>query len=355
MFSRTWVTGWAIALITAPILGACDSDVVFRDRELFEQPTEAALGFLGYSDQTAGVTTCGNCHVGVQASWAQTDHADAWQGLQSSGGAQEFCEGCHTVNELGNELAVPAGYNATGEDRYHDVQCESCHGPGLDHVEQPGASQPLAAMSVGLDLTVGCGECHQGSHHPFAEEWSQSGHAQVVAFAANRPECESCHTGEGALKAWGVEARFAETGLDNPGNHLEITCAICHDPHGSSNSAQLRFPVDVANEEQNLCMKCHHKRGVPDPTTFRGPHSPEGPTLLGVAGWWPPGLTFPGGSIRATHGSEANPTLCASCHVSSFTGDGSGIGRLRLPGDRAFVRGHPLCGRGWNTGSRWQL
>lgn len=66
-------------------------------------------------------------------------------------------------------------------------------------------------------------------------------------------------------------------------------------------------------------MKCHQRRGTPDPTTFRGPHSPEGPTLLGVAGWWPPNLDFPGNAIVATHGSEANPELCASCHVNSFT------------------------------------
>src|SRR5690606_38170699 len=103
-----------------------------------------------------------------------------------------------------------------------------------------------------------------------------------------------------------------------PDEHLAITCAVCHDPHGSENSAQLRLPIDVPSEEENLCMQCHHKRGIPDPTTFRGPHSPEGPLLLGTAGWWPPDMTFPGGRIVATHGSEANPRLCASCHVRSF-------------------------------------
>jgi predicted CXXCH cytochrome family protein len=107
--------------------------------------------------------------------------------------------------------------------------------------------------------------------------------------------------------------------VSQAGEHLPITCAVCHDPHGSDNDAQLRLPVDAPNEEENLCMQCHHKRGVPDPTTFRGPHSPEGPTLLGTAGWWPPSLEFPGGQIIAAHGSEANPKLCASCHLQKFT------------------------------------
>ncbi len=79
-------------------LSACtDETIVFRDRELFETPSAAALGFLGYSDQAGKLTVCGNCHVGVQAQWEETAHADAWAGLQDSGHAQDFCEGCHTV------------------------------------------------------------------------------------------------------------------------------------------------------------------------------------------------------------------------------------------------------------------
>ncbi|MCA9738424.1 MAG: cytochrome c3 family protein [Gemmatimonadota bacterium] len=318
MSSRIGTLRWLLIFPVLALFAACEESVVFRDRELFETPPDEAAGFLGYSDIDSKLTTCGNCHVGQQARWVQTAHADAWEGLQASGHSQSFCEGCHTVNELGNAVTQLAGFNAAPEDRYHDVQCESCHGPGLTHVQNPDASQPLAYMDADLTATVGCTECHQGTHHPFAEEWQQSKHAEIVASAADNAACTSCHSGEGALKAWGIEVDYIEKDQLGPGNHLAITCAVCHDPHGSVNEGQLRFPVDVASEEENLCMKCHHKRGVPDPTTFRGPHSPEGPTLLGVAGWWPPNLEFPGGSIRATHGSEANPKLCASCHVNSF-------------------------------------
>jgi hypothetical protein len=67
-------------------------------------------------------------------------------------------------------------------------------------------------------------------------------------------------------------------------------------------------------------MKCHHKRGTPDVTTFRGPHSPEGPVLLGYGGWWPPDLQLPGGdTVFATHASSRNPKLCAGCHLVRFT------------------------------------
>jgi predicted CXXCH cytochrome family protein len=308
----------ASLLVTA----ACvDERVVFQNRELFEEPLAAAGSFLGYTDQESKLTVCGNCHIGVQSEWAMTSHASAWDGLQESGHAQTFCEGCHTVSALGNITTGTVGHAATGEARYQDVQCEACHGPGLLHVRNPNDDTvPLAAMDVGLDLTVGCAECHQGAHHPFADEWAASGHGLIRAAPAGNPSCWGCHTGEGALAMFGVRSTYLEQeAVAEPGEHLAITCAVCHDPHGSDNPAQLRFPIDVPSEEQNLCMMCHNKRGIPDPTTFRGPHSPEGPTLIGVAGWWPPNMTFPGGRVVGTHGSPvANPGLCASCHVQTF-------------------------------------
>jgi predicted CXXCH cytochrome family protein len=104
---------------------------------------------------------------------------------------------------------------------------------------------------------------------------------------------------------------------------LKITCGVCHDPHNATNPGQLRLPIDVADEKQNLCMSCHHKRGEPDlgtgGTTTRGAHSPEGPMLLGEAGWWPPGMPTGGlERIVSTHGTEANPRLCAGCHVEQY-------------------------------------
>jgi predicted CXXCH cytochrome family protein len=318
----------AVCVVIVVLLGtACvDERIVYRDRDLTGDIPTGHEGFIGLTNQETNLTVCGNCHVSFQGEWEETAHAQAWATLQGSGHAQTFCEGCHTVNELGNLTEQPGGYSTTGDERYHNVQCESCHGPGLAHVQNPGDDNiPLAPLAVGTDLTTGCGECHQGAHHPFVDEWAQSGHANIQAYPAGRVECQSCHTGEGALEAWGIRADFVEkAAVSQPGQHLAITCATCHDPHSADNGGQLRFPVDVANEEQNLCMKCHHKRGTPDlASQSRGPHSPEGPVLLGYGGWWPPNLQFPGtgdtATIVATHGSNANPRLCAGCHVNAFT------------------------------------
>jgi len=325
---------WCKKLTLAPLAilglsalaGCVDEQIVYRDRELYEEPLAAAGSFLGYTDAASQLTVCGNCHVEKQGDWEATAHAQAWDGLQSNPGAQPFCEGCHTVNELGNSVTAEAGYNATGEERYHDVQCESCHGPGLTHVQDPkDATIPLAPIQADTVAgRPGCTECHAGTHHPFAAEWYASRHGE----GANRPQyrtregCSACHGGEGALEAWGVRTEYLEKG---EGESIGITCAVCHDPHSDENAGQLRFSVSTPNVDANLCMKCHQRRAIPDlaetPGGTSGPHSPQGPLLLGEVGsvgWTPPDFGYNVTRIRGTHGSERNTKLCAGCHVNSF-------------------------------------
>jgi predicted CXXCH cytochrome family protein len=312
------------AILLTTLVSACtDEKTIFVERPLFDDPPSAAHGFLGFDNQAEKLTVCGNCHVGQQAKWEGTHHADAWATLENSGSSQAFCQNCHSVGPNGNPTTGAVGYAGIPDDRYHDVQCESCHGPGLNHVTNPDASQPLASIAIfeTSEPTKNCAECHSGVHHPFAIEWAASRHATFNSSARDNtsPLCLSCHSGQGALAAWGVTANYVEKS-DPRAQHVGITCAVCHDPHSRTNPAQLRFPIDVPDENVNLCMKCHNRRSNPEVTAqaIRGPHAPEGPLLLGEAGWWPPGFEPEVDRIVATHGTTGNPRLCASCHVSSF-------------------------------------
>ncbi|MBI4539572.1 MAG: cytochrome c3 family protein [Gemmatimonadetes bacterium] len=311
-------TGWlaAGAMFALGAAACVDEKTVEVEVPRWEEPPAAAVGFMGYSKQDQKLTVCGNCHVTMQSEWLGTGHAKAWQDLAGSGSAQKTCEPCHTTNSLGNEVTVEnVGWVATGDKRYYDVQCESCHGPGLEHVSAPDVKQPLARVTVGTDLKFGCGECHTGTHTPFVEEWSKSRHGQLRTSPASRAECQECHEVRGIFKAWNVKADYVEK---EKADLIYITCAVCHDPHDARNEGQLRFSISDRTEGGNLCMKCHHKRGIPDPTTFRGPHSPEGPLLIGTGGWRPPGFEYAEQTIVGTHGTERNPKLCATCHVNSF-------------------------------------
>lgn len=322
-------------LMLVALNGCVDEKIVYRDGPNFAAPPAAAASFLGYSDEANKVTVCGNCHVGQQAKWKETKHASAFATLEKSGSMQGLCQACHTVSNLGNALTdTTAGWRSTKDARYHDVQCESCHGAGLAHVQKPTRGQMLASMKpdTATTQTTGCAECHSGTHHPFAEEWKQTRHATAFRRAYNgttatapevpggpRAACQACHIGQRALEAWGVNTNYNEKAQgQTAATGLGVTCAVCHDPHGSPNKGNLRFAVDSRDPDANLCMKCHLRRSVPD---FSGsqnsPHSPQGPMLLGTAGWWPPGITVDG-DLVATHGSERNPKLCAGCHVNKY-------------------------------------
>lgn len=321
------VTAASLTAASIALVASCTNErIVYRNTNVPTPPSNAGQ-FIGYFDASTHQTVCGNCHVDQQGRWTSTAHAHAWNTLSSSGQMQGFCQPCHTVNDRGNFVTDTAvGYRSTHDARYQDVQCEACHGPGLTHATAPSIqNRPLAPLEVGLDLSTGCGECHNGTHHPFVEEWAQSAHATMPQWKSRaapqtRTACQSCHTGQGALVAWGVNTNFIEAGFAH-GDTLSITCGVCHDPHGSANPKQLRFPIDVPDVRQNLCMKCHQRGSSLEPDTrTHGPHSPEGPLLLGTAGWWPPNLQVPGGvdTILGTHGSTANPGMCATCHVSRF-------------------------------------
>jgi len=317
----------ALLLAALSALSCTDQKIIEVERPFFEEPPAAAGGVLGWDEAAVNLTTCGNCHVGQQSEFAGTAHADAYDRLAA--GEPGACADCHTVNEHGNASEALIGFASTGDARYRDVQCESCHGPGATHVANPDAAtkplasvlvHPIAAAVGGLspaqDNMDGCAECHGGSHQRIVEEWSQSPHAEVVASPAGNPSCQQCHRGQQVLTAWGENADYKEKSSPE---HLPVVCAVCHDPHSNAHPGQLRFPVNTPAIETNLCARCHNRRSSPDPNSTQiTPHAPQAALLIGEAGWFPPGLNFEPGQILGTHGTTRNPGLCATCHLPKF-------------------------------------
>jgi predicted CXXCH cytochrome family protein len=309
------------AAVLALVATACTDD---------ESPAvttpELDAAFLGYSNPETRQTVCGNCHVSQQRTWRNTGHAGAWADLQASGHAASYCNACHTVNGTSNLAPDTAGFfsvAAEAQKFYYDVQCESCHGPGAAHVQAPDASQPLVSIRADTALGYGCATCHKGTHTPFVEEWRSSlhNHVQSAVFTngAPRADCIGCHTAQGALAAWDPNSRYVESSPTAQAQYQPLTCAVCHDPHGTENSGELRWSIETPDADLNLCMKCHQRRSVPDVTSSRGPHAPQGPTLLGESGWLPPNFTYDPNAGASTHGTQANPRLCAGCHMEAFS------------------------------------
>ena len=329
----------ALPVIMSVGLASCtDESAIYDDRPVYDDPPEGAGDFVGYTltgqEQGSQFPSCANCHIDLHGEWRATRHAHAWATLEESGAAQEFCRGCHTVSEFGNFTTVPGGYTGSQDStRFKDVQCESCHGPGLTHVVSPAGSGPLASMLAGTEESNGCGQCHRGTHHPFVEQWENSAHGNVTPFPADQESCNGCHSGNGALDRWGTNAKYLEREdmIPGSGNYLDITCGVCHDPHGSPNTGQLRFPVDTNDLDRHLCADCHDRRSslTPDESNFE-PHAPEKGMLTGEAGFFFPGMEINPGDILTSHGSVGNPTVCAACHVASWEVSDPGSGDFQF-------------------------
>lgn len=317
---------WLATALLVGALAACTNEkIVFKTREPFNPPPDGS--FLGYFTTDTKQTTCGNCHVGVQTSWVSTKHSEAWADLQASGHASGSCNACHSVSELGNNAGQPAGYSVKPDSVYHDVQCESCHGGGFTHVQSPTAlNEPLASIDADTGRANGCGGCHTGTHEPFVDQWKQSAHGSgpALADAGGNASCAPCHEGKAAMTVkFGVTGNFAEKGS---AQLLHITCVVCHDPHGGPNEGQLRASISTPTTD-NLCVTCHSRKGTPPwgvaaniGSTSRGAHGAQGLLVIGQnIGWFPPNFAYDTTLIVSSHGTTANPRLCATCHVAQTT------------------------------------
>jgi hypothetical protein len=340
---------------------ACTTtEIVEVPRPPFNPAPDSVAGFLGLYTVSTNQTTCGNCHVNNQTQWSGTKHAGAYAALASlpAGVAQPSCFGCHTVSENGNiynAAGVPGGWNAVADSVYHNVQCESCHGPGLTHVTNPNTTNiPLASALIpwkdGGGAVVGgpagqaCSACHSDTHHPFAEQWAQSAHSNLRNEAGGPAEAATscgaaCHRGDGAMAKLSGNA---PTNYIGKGTAFPLTCPVCHDPHYKVNSGQLRAPIDSKDASVNLCTSCHIRSAVATPSftiNSRGAHASQGAVYFGeAAGWMPPGFVFdPTNPVQTSH-VTANNRLCAGCHVVRFTTkdlttgeDFTSVGHLFLP------------------------
>jgi len=196
-----------------------------------------------------------------------------------------LCDGCHSVN-----------YNIqTKTVTEWNVGCEKCHGPGAAHVQKPArANITNPARLDSVQSTNVCIQCHSQGQ-PVNSPINGKYYDWPVGF----------HVGKGDLKDfWKLEeyklgeqsfTHFADgTAHKNrmQGNDFVqsamythgVTCASCHDVHGTENNADLLKPANV------LCLQCH------------GPNSPNGPR---------------GASIEAHthHAAGSAGSECVACHM----------------------------------------
>lgn len=173
-----------------------------------------------------------------------------------------LCDGCHSVNYDVTTHAVTEW----------NVGCERCHGPGGAHVARPARSNIVNPARLGAnDATDVCIQCHSQGE-PLKNPVAGRYYDWPVGFAVGQRlsdfwELEPAHPGRTTFThfADGTAHKNRMQGNDFVTTRMYargVTCASCHDAHGSPNDALLRGPV------QTICSRCHW------PGAANGPAAP---------------------------------------------------------------------------------
>ena len=259
-----WVLALGIAVWVSPRLTTPDPAV--------RAATAGALQETGY----VGSDTCAVCHQERYDDHRTSVHFD--------------------VETVGDQLAGG---------------CESCHGPGEAHVDDPENVRVIFdsqnTLASATDRAGQCLDCHAseatnfdyraGSHMKGAVDCSschvvhEASGRDLLLAGAETDACLGCHT----------EVR-AELSLNERHRVLEgmVTCSDCHEQHGPSARSRL------GGFKHETCVGCHTDKG--GPFVFEHMSSRvEGCTACHV----------PHGSPnRHLLQYQAGGDLCYSCHVA---------------------------------------
>lgn len=226
---------------------------------------------------------------------------------------KEVCRACHAprYEEL---LEDKHGQVADPRTPFAQKGCETCHGPGSNHVAHGGGRGAGGLHVFGEDARTPpaeqnaiCLSCHQGGHRI---DWQGSTHE------AEGLVCSSCHKVHQPNPAldWTTQAEvcyrchrdiraLSYQAYGHPIREHKVICSDCHNAHGSTDSALLK-----RNSLNEVCYTCHaEKRG---PFLWEHPPAVEDCTLC----------HNPHGSLQPASLVARPPQLCQRCHATSELG-----------------------------------
>ena len=127
---------------------SADATPVFTGEHLEQNPQN------GYVSAMA----CQRCHQQEYLQWSATRHAFAYETLLKK--ERYFDSGCVSCHTTG--FGYPTGFQIDNQNSaFKGVECETCHGPGKQHVGNPKKSNIRSSADTSL-----CLECHDTKHSP---------------------------------------------------------------------------------------------------------------------------------------------------------------------------------------------
>ena len=209
---------------------------------------------------------------------------------------QTMCAGCHLTgweryqDKATGQFLVRAVNDAAGDMNIDDdpqldeinVGCESCHGPGSEHVANGGRSRFIVNPKLlsAERSSVVCGRCHDrrqgygGPTNGYTQPISQTG--ELAGPGISRHELITRFTDPvkkgPTMRGAGREDNIWPDDVHSNKPHQQyadflkskmyrndrvlVTCSDCHDMHG--NTPNPRWVIhDANNPASPLCQRCH--------------------------------------------------------------------------------------------------
>ena len=141
------------------------ADLSIQERQaLLERRDKRERTLFARADYV-GSAACQSCHAAEHSIWAAGPHGAAFETLEAKNQSENRdCVVCHVTG-----FEQPGGYPEGGA-AVSNVGCESCHGPGGDHVgaeqKRKGTILALADKCDSCVILQICGSCHTDEWDP---------------------------------------------------------------------------------------------------------------------------------------------------------------------------------------------
>ncbi len=346
------------------------------------------VGTGGFDNVAAQYPNCMSCHgstpsfMDIFNRWKTTRHANVFKDNITSG-SPTYGTGAFPYHTVGYDHYIVADNNGFDDKArelgwswanfsppkpsnwdslknrfsslvaFAGVGCESCHGPGTEHIFGGGDTNKIQkSLNEGV-----CGKCHDSPPYaPEFKQWKYGKHSDVIwnnAFAQNNngtnnlDNCIRCHDGTGYVNF--TKGIGTYTNGFTQAKQEMVACAVCHDPHGSTLEHQVRTREPNSDTLANgyhytnvgvgaVCMDCHKARK--DNVAFTqtrvnsgnwGPHHSGQSDIYQAQN----AATFGGAPYQTTAHKDFLVKACVSCHMPQT--DTSSLNRDKVGGHAFYL------------------